>query len=467
MTNDAGNGPNGRFRGPEEEVNKMFRTRYVLPCAFALMMIVGAQSPVVARDLTAGAEKPDQTFWLTIRDTTLPDLFEMFLKRYPKSVHRREAEQKLKALRQNDQPDAMEQARQLIKNPHGSKSVVRSVAAPASASAPRTRAPALAAPVLAPTPSAATAVAPVVSSAATAAPAAALAPSAANPAAVEMSAPAPLSAPTPLSAPSVPAAATAVAPVVSPPAAAAPAATPVQTRAKTGSAAVKISAPAPVTARVATPPAPDASVADTPANDAATDPDEKVTMETIVLLQHHLNRVGCTVGKVDGKWGAKTSRSADRFARTIDRDLVTQTPNYELLRVLKESEDGVCAPAYKGKPSYKKYRKVRTKPAVRRGQTTKRASYRKKTRKKKVSRLKKASVSSKTVHRTKVKKVRRAKKKVKVATQSYRKKKVTRVRKPKKVHVVRRKAKSSGVSGDPFNDAIRSVGATAGGGGWH
>ena len=376
----------------------MFRKICTLLGACAFLMIASSQGPLSARDQTSGAEQPDQTFWLTIKDTSLPDLFEMFIKRYPKSAHRAEAERTLKVLQSGDQPSAMEQAKQLTSASNQGQTV-RSVT-------PATRAPALAAPVLAPAPVLATA---------------------------------PLQAA--LARKQVPA----LAPIPAP------------------RAAPKL-APTPpvVTAPVVTPLA--ARVTKTPANVANDEPVDEVSMETVILIQHNLNRVGCKVGKLDGKWGPKSQASAARFSRTIDQALVTEVPTNELLGVLKEHEDGICAPVYKAKPRLKKYKRARTSPSIRKARKSKRVIHRKKSRKKKAVVLKKSSKKKRTAKKKKAKKS----KKYKVVAQS----KVKKKKKVKKAYIVKRKPQNSGVSGDPYSDALRGVGATSsggggGGGGWN
>jgi hypothetical protein len=64
----------------------------------------------------AGPVAPDERFWSTIRNSSLPDLFEMFIKRYPESARRPEAEARLAALQgAQKSASAEEQAGSMLK----------------------------------------------------------------------------------------------------------------------------------------------------------------------------------------------------------------------------------------------------------------------------------------------------------------------------------------------------------------
>ncbi len=127
----------------------MFRPLHSLMGTCLFIALLFSSPAVFAQDLTAGAEKPDQTFWQTIKDTTLPDLFTMFIERYPDSAHRPQAEQRLKRLQSSRQPSALERARSLTGQTNEPNARVRGITSTPNAA---TRAPVLGAPVLATAP---------------------------------------------------------------------------------------------------------------------------------------------------------------------------------------------------------------------------------------------------------------------------------------------------------------------------
>ena len=340
------------------------KTRLFLAGLLVTMLMV-ANLPARAGDDV----QPDQTFWKTIRDTTLPELFEMFLRRYPESVYRREAEQKLQALRGNAGHGALRQADQLTR-----QIPEKSIPAPTvdrQGQAAGTRAPALAAPVMA-------------------------------------VAPASPGSSYPIEAPAVP------------------------------SASGQQQFPEPDTRK-----------------SAALSPDDhprgtqQVTQDTIILIQHNLNRVGCTVGKLDGKWGSKTQASASRFARTVELPLVTAMPNNDLLTVLKTYEEGTCAPLIKAGPKAKRWKKTRIRPAARKRSKKYRVRRKIKTTRKKVV-VKRKVVQKK---KRKVTKKRVVRKKVKTAhvSGSHKKKRVVR----------RKKRKSNSIPKDDALSVFRAGVATS------
>ncbi len=270
----------------------MFRRIYTLLGTCLMVALLSSSSPVLAQGQPAGAEQPDQTFWQTIKDTTLPDLFAMFIERYPNSAHRPQAEQRLKRLQAGNQPSALEQARLLTGKTKATSARVRGVT-PMPSSA--TRAPVLAAPVLA-----------------------------TAPASVPVLAPAP--APAPASRP----------------------------------------ASAQIAAQKTAPP-----LISLGANGQYFS--EESSPETILLIQYNLNRVGCTLEKLDGKWGPNSREAAARFATTIDQPLVTTTPNTDLLRVLKSHQEGTCAPVIRPaplikRPSFRKPQRAKRRTIVRKKQ---------------------------------------------------------------------------------------------------
>ncbi len=250
----------------------MFRQFQFLLGACLMVVLLSAHSVASAQDLTAGAEQPDHTFWQNIKDTTLPDLFAMFIERYPNSTHRLQAEQRLKRLQAGNQPSSLEQARQLTGNNVQTGARVRGIT-PMPKTA--TRSPVLGAPVLATAP--------------------------------------------------------AVAPTIAP-------------------------APAPAATQTASKKSPTPLISLGANGQYFTD---ETSPETILLIQYNLKRVGCMLEKLDGKWGPNSQEAAAHFAKTIDQPLVTITPNTDLLRVLKNHEEGTCPPIAKPAPIFKRQTIIR------------------------------------------------------------------------------------------------------------
>ncbi len=95
----------------------------------------------------SGPVNPDDRFWRTIKDSSLPDLFEMFIKRYPDSPHRANAEQRLAALRgTSNQASAEEQAKTMLQPakpapPAPARSTQPATSPTVTASIPRARPP--------------------------------------------------------------------------------------------------------------------------------------------------------------------------------------------------------------------------------------------------------------------------------------------------------------------------------------
>ena len=72
-------------------------------------------SPLI-RLAQAGPVAPDERFWSTIQNSSLPDLFEMFIKRYPDSALRPQAEARLAALKGGEKSaSAEEQAGSMLR----------------------------------------------------------------------------------------------------------------------------------------------------------------------------------------------------------------------------------------------------------------------------------------------------------------------------------------------------------------
>ncbi|MEJ2431857.1 MAG: hypothetical protein P8Y53_01335 [Pseudolabrys sp.] len=63
-----------------------------------------APLPAPAAKSPSGGLAPDEVFWLSIKDSHAPGLFEEFLKKFPASPHRQEARSRLAALQQAPQP---------------------------------------------------------------------------------------------------------------------------------------------------------------------------------------------------------------------------------------------------------------------------------------------------------------------------------------------------------------------------
>ncbi len=398
----------------------MFRRFCTLFGTCAFLALATLQTPAFARDRTAGAEQPDTTFWMTIKDTDLPDLFEMFIKRYPDSAHRPKAERQLRKLQGSARPSAMDQAKALIKKAPDRASLTRSVA---TANTPRTRAPALGAPVLA--------AAPVASAAA----------------------------------------------------------------AKAAPASQPVVSPEPVMTTTA----PEDDVAEQEvANEAQAEParqkEEILDDELIVLLQHHLSRVGCRKGSLDGVWGPVSQKAAERFAKAVNEPLVTISPTTRLLRSVKSYEAGVCSGgAYRDTPAVRRPVATKRKTIPRRAIQAKRRLKRVKARR--VYKKHKIVTTNRRIHTSKPRPAKKLKRRRKIVRQATKHKKIKKLKKAKvrrkvkvatkhkarKRKIVRRtvkkirRKKSGGsnhdfVGGDPFNASLRAVGATAGGGrggGWN
>jgi hypothetical protein len=59
----------------------------------------------------------DEVFWLTIKDSRAPGLFDEFLKKFPDSPHAQEAHAKLEELAKAQQPAVQQQPRAPIRGP--------------------------------------------------------------------------------------------------------------------------------------------------------------------------------------------------------------------------------------------------------------------------------------------------------------------------------------------------------------
>ena len=64
--------------------------------------------------------------------------------------------------------------------------------------------------------------------------------------------------------------------------------------------------------------------------------------ELATALQTELNRVGCSVGRVDGDWGNKSRRALRTYGREAGIDLASLDPSPAILDQLKKSTGRVC-----------------------------------------------------------------------------------------------------------------------------
>lgn len=101
--------------------------------------------------------------------------------------------------------------------------------------------------------------------------------------------------------------------------------------------------------------------------------------ETLRSLQSELNRVGCSVGGVDGIWGRKSQAALEDFAKRRELKLASIEPGVDILDTLRSVDDRVC-PLVCGRGFVKNgdscERVVVTKP---RTKTVKRTTVRRKT----------------------------------------------------------------------------------------
>ncbi|MEM9633243.1 MAG: caspase domain-containing protein [Pseudomonadota bacterium] len=64
--------------------------------------------------------------------------------------------------------------------------------------------------------------------------------------------------------------------------------------------------------------------------------------ELATAVQTELNRIGCSVGKVDGAWGNKSRGALKVYARESGADLASLDPSVEVLNQLRKSSGRVC-----------------------------------------------------------------------------------------------------------------------------
>ena len=64
--------------------------------------------------------------------------------------------------------------------------------------------------------------------------------------------------------------------------------------------------------------------------------------QLITQIQQELERVGCNVGDVNGKWGPRVKRALDQFVRRTKSGLATDAPSSALLGELQKRRERVC-----------------------------------------------------------------------------------------------------------------------------
>ncbi|MES0812688.1 caspase family protein [Roseibium sp. SCPC15] len=64
--------------------------------------------------------------------------------------------------------------------------------------------------------------------------------------------------------------------------------------------------------------------------------------ELATAMQTELNRIGCSVGKVDGAWGHRSRGALKVYAKETGADLASLDPSAEILDQLKKSSGRVC-----------------------------------------------------------------------------------------------------------------------------
>ncbi|MBO9463125.1 hypothetical protein [Labrenzia sp. R5_0] len=106
-------------------------------------------------------------------------------------------------------------------------------------------------------------------------------------------------------------------------------------------------APNPVPERAATKRDEEITVAaltpdETPAGDIPSPITPLSAEELATALQTELNRVGCSVGRVDGDWGNKSRRALRTYGREAGIDLASLDPDPSILDQLKKSTGRVC-----------------------------------------------------------------------------------------------------------------------------
>jgi len=72
-------------------------------------------------------------------------------------------------------------------------------------------------------------------------------------------------------------------------------------------------------------------------------PQAEISVETLYEpLQGELNRLGCEVGRVDGKWGRKSQAALEQAIQRASLKVATVEPSQEILVLLREQEARIC-----------------------------------------------------------------------------------------------------------------------------
>ncbi len=81
---------------------------------------------------------------------------------------------------------------------------------------------------------------------------------------------------------------------------------------------------------------------DTKNQDARSDKPEIVSTETVLEIQRELDRIGCDVGRPDGKWGNRSRNALEQAGKFANLQFASLEPTNDLLGTLKKLEDRVC-----------------------------------------------------------------------------------------------------------------------------
>lgn len=95
-----------------------------------------------------------------------------------------------------------------------------------------------------------------------------------------------------------------------------------------------------------------ASLTEPPADDAEDDAPELSGRELALRVQEELNRLGCSVGRPDGKWGRGSRRGLSRYISRSESDVISLQPSMDLLDELEAVDERVCSQV--AKPERKK-----------------------------------------------------------------------------------------------------------------
>ncbi len=81
---------------------------------------------------------------------------------------------------------------------------------------------------------------------------------------------------------------------------------------------------------------------DTKKQDVRSDKPEVVSTETVLEIQRELDRIGCDVGRPDGKWGNRSRGALEQAGKFANLQFASLEPTNDLLGTLKKLEDRVC-----------------------------------------------------------------------------------------------------------------------------